>query len=103
VIARVWRGVVARDRRDEYVAYVDATGVAEYRAAPGCTVSMILTRELGDGSRVEVVAFSVWADAAALRTFTGPDVDAMVLYPEDEGFLLEPPTLIHYEVGSLHR
>jgi hypothetical protein len=103
MIARVWRGVVARDRRAEYVAYVDSTGVAEYREARGCTVSMILTRELGDGTRVEVVAFSVWDDEAAIRAFTGPDLDAMVLYPEDEEFLVEPPTLVHYEVSSLQR
>jgi hypothetical protein len=102
VIARVWRGVVARGRGAEYVAYVDATGVAEYREAPGCAVSMILTRELED-DRVEVVAFSVWLDEDAIRAFAGPEIEAMVLYPEDEAFLLEPPTLVHYEVGSLHR
>jgi hypothetical protein len=50
-----------------------------------------------------VVAFSVWDDEAAIRAFTGPDVDAMVLYPEDEEFLVEPPTLVHYEVSSLQR
>ena len=100
MIARVWRGVVARDRRDEYVAYVDATGVAEYREAPGCPVSMILTREL-DAERVEVVAFSVWDTQASIQAFTGPDINAMVLYPQDQAFLLEPPTLVHYQVGSL--
>lgn len=103
MIARVWRGVVPADRAAEYVDYVDATGVAEYRRAPGCAVSMILTRELPGTSHAEVVAFSVWADEAAIAAFTGPDIEAMVLYPEDEQFLLEPPTLVHYGVGSLQR
>lgn len=102
MIARRWRGVVARARRDEYVAYVDATGVAEYRRTPGCLVSMILTREL-PADQVEVVAFSVWESADALRAFIGPDIDAMAAYPEDEAFLLEPPTLEHSRVDALQR
>lgn len=100
MIARVWRGVVERDRADEYVAYVDATGVTEYRKAPGCRVSMILTREL-DAARIEVVAFSVWDTEASIQAFTGPDINAMVLYPQDRAFLLEPPTLLHFQAASL--
>ncbi len=106
MIARVWRGVVARDRRADYVTYVDATGVAEYRQAPGCRVSMILTRDLDgtDGGRetprAEVIAYSVWDDEAAIRAFAGPDIDTMVLYAEDQDFLLDVPTLTHHHVHS---
>jgi hypothetical protein len=100
MIARVWRGVVARDRHKEYVAYVEATGVAEYRRTPGCRVSAILTRELDGGQRVEVTAFSIWETEDHIRAFAGPDIDAMVLYPEDEAYLLEPPTLVHHAVAS---
>ena len=102
MIARVWRGLVARARKAEYVAYVDATGVAEYREAPGCPVSTTSTREM-DAARVEVVAFSVWDTEASIQAFTGPNINAMVLYPLDQAFLLEPPTLVHYQVDSLQR
>ncbi len=114
MIARVWRGVVAAGRRQDYITYVDATGVAEYRQAEGCRLSMILTRDLDidpDTSesdiqnqhstpRVEVFAFSIWDSEAAIQAFAGPDINAMVLYPEDQDFLLEPPTLVHHHVDS---
>ena len=114
MIARVWRGVVARDRQAEYVAYVDNTGAAEYRHAQGCRLSMILTRDLDATSdagestardwsgtpRVEVIAFSIWDSEAAIQAFAGPDINAMVLYPEDQDFLLEPPTLLHHRVDT---
>jgi hypothetical protein len=128
MIARVWRGVVAHDRYQAYVAYVDATGVAEYRRAPGCRLSAILTRDLEPGDaadrdydetgaaasartpagaaptepslHVEVIAFSIWDSLSDIQAFAGHDINAMVLYPEDEHYLLEPPTLVHHQVTS---
>lgn len=112
MIARVWRGVIARDRQADYVTYVDDTGVAEYRQAEGCRLSMILTRDLDTDTsesdsqkqhstpRVEVIAFSIWDSESAIQAFAGPDINAMVLYPEDQDYLLEPPTLVHHQVDS---
>jgi len=114
MIARVWRGVVARDRQAAYVTYVDTTGVAEYRRADGCRLSMILTRDLANDpdtsendtraphhtSRAEVIAFSIWDSEAAIQAFAGEDINAMVLYPEDKDFLLETPSLTHHQVDS---
>jgi len=99
VIARVWTGVVAFDRLDAYIAYVDATGVGAYRQIAGNRAAHILTRDLG-GNRGELVAFSLWDDVEAIRRFAGDDITAMVLYAEDHDYLLEPPTLTHYEVHS---
>ena len=101
MIARVWTGVVASDDRDSYVAYVEATGVGEYRNTPGCVLATVLTRELDDEGRTEVTAFSIWEDEASVRAFAGDDVNAMVLYPEDERYLLGAPQLRHYQVASL--
>jgi hypothetical protein len=94
VIARTWTGVVGTERVADYVAYVRETGVEEYVRTPGCRQALVLTRALG-GGRSEVVALSLWDDEASLRAFTGPDVEAMVLYPEDQAFLLAEPTLTH--------
>lgn len=99
MIARVWTGVVDADRVVEYVVYVEETGVEGYRRTPGCRLASTLTRDLGDG-RAEVVAFSIWEDVADIARFTGSDVDAMVLYPEDDAYLLEPPSLRHHDVHS---
>ncbi|MEO8828653.1 hypothetical protein [Lapillicoccus sp.] len=106
--------MIAHDRQADYVTYVDDTGVAQYRQAEGCRLSMILTRDLemdpdtseSDSQthhstpRVEVIALSIWDSEAAIRAFAGPDINAMVLYFEDQDFLLEPPTLVHHQVDS---
>ncbi len=101
MIARVWSGVVATEQVDEYVGYVRDTGVSAYARTDGCRVATTLVRTLGSG-RSEVVAFSVWESESHLRAFTGDDIGEMVLYPEDERFLLEPRILVHHEVRSFH-
>ena len=35
MIARIWRAATAADRADDYVEYLDRTGVSEYRAFVG--------------------------------------------------------------------
>ena len=102
MIARVWIGVVARRDRDAYVAYVEATGMGEYRGSPGCTLAVILTRDL-DESRTEITAFSLWKSTSAVQAFAGDDITAMVLYPEDENYLLQEPELRHHEVAGTTR
>jgi hypothetical protein len=99
MIARIWRGVVDTARAAEYARYVEATGVGAYRQTPGNEVAYTLTRDLLDGT-TEVVAFSVWVDVAAVRRFAGEDIDAMVLYPEDDDYLLAPPSLTHHHVAE---
>ena len=99
MIARVWVGVVAHRDRDAYVAYVEATGVGEYRRTPGCSLPTILTRDL-DESRTEITAFSLWESPTAIQAFAGDDITAMVLYPEDAKYLIGEPELRHYDVAS---
>ena len=57
MIARWWRGWVATDRAAEYVAYINGTGIAEYRRTPGNLGAQMWTRDLGD-NRTEVVTVS---------------------------------------------
>ena len=100
MIGRVWTGVVARAELAEYVTYVEDTGAAEYRQADGCLLASVMTRPL-DPERAEVAAVSVWETEVDLQRFTGEDIDVMRLYPEDEAFLLEPPSLVHHDLTSL--
>jgi hypothetical protein len=99
MIARLWTGVVDVERLSEYVDYVRDTGVAEYRRTPGNLGAWILTRHREDGS-AEVLVLSLWRGREDLRAFTGDDVEAMVLYPEDSAYLLTEPTLTHYSVAD---
>ena len=99
MIARIWCGVVRADSVAEYTRYVHDTGVAEYRRTPGNRGAEILTRDLDDGT-AEILAVSRWDGWDDIRRFAGDDVDAVVLYPEDERYLMGASRLSHYEVDS---
>ena len=98
MIARTWRGWVRSEDRAAYAAYVEETGMAQYRRTPGNVAAHLLTRDLGDG-RAEVVTVSLWASLDDVRAFAGDDVEAAVFYPEDDRYLVDRErTVTHYEV-----
>jgi heme-degrading monooxygenase HmoA len=98
VIARIWRGWVSTPRAAEYVAYIERTGIAEYRATPGNLGAQMLTRDLADG-RTEVLTVSWWESLKSIHGFAGDDISVAVFYPEDDDFLVDRETTVnHYEV-----
>jgi heme-degrading monooxygenase HmoA len=100
VIARIWRGSVRTEDRDAYVAYIEGTGMAEYRQTPGNRGASMLTRDLDDG-RTEVVTLSFWESRDAIRGFAGDDIARAVFYPEDDRYLVDRETTVtHYEVHA---
>ena len=102
MIARMWRGWVRTEDRDAYAAYVEETGVAQYRETAGNRGAHILLRDLDDG-RTEIVALSFWTSYEAIRGFAGEDIDTAVYYPEDDRYLVQrEDTVTHYEVQDPH-
>ena len=98
MIARMWRGWVATVDRDAYVAYIEDTGMAEYRQTAGNRGAHMLTRDLGDG-RTEIVTLSFWESREAITGFAGEDIGRAVFYPEDDRYLVgREETVTHYEV-----
>lgn len=96
-ILREWRAEIRRARRDEYVAYVQATGIAAYLDTPGNLGATIATRDL-DERRSEIVVLSWWRDREAVRAFAGEDIDRARYFPADDRFLLtRPDTVQHYD------
>jgi heme-degrading monooxygenase HmoA len=96
-IARLWRGVVRTTDADEYADYIRDTGFAAYGRTPGNRGAWLLRRD--DEDTTEFIAFSVWDDAESIRAFAGEDIEAAVLYPEDERFLIDGDSSIaHYDV-----
>jgi heme-degrading monooxygenase HmoA len=100
MIARIWRGATRAGDAEAYVAYLEETGLKEYRATPGNAGAWVLWRTVGD--RAEIVTLSLWPDMDAVRGFAGDDVERAVFYPEDDRFLVERAlTAEHYEaVGA---
>jgi heme-degrading monooxygenase HmoA len=97
LIARTWRGVVKRDDAEEYAQYIRETGFAEYGETAGNRGAWMLRRD--DGDRTEFITLSLWDSEDAIRAFAGrDDIEAAVLYPEDERYLIGGSTVAHYEV-----
>jgi heme-degrading monooxygenase HmoA len=96
MIARIWRGVVRLDDADVYADYVRETGFAKYARTPGNRGAWMLRRDEGD--RTEILTLSLWDSVDAIRAFAGDDIEAAVLYPEDERYLVGESTVTHYHV-----
>ena len=99
MIARTWHGVTPASKADEYVDYLNQTGVPEYRATPGNLGVYVLRRLEGD--KAHFLLLTLWESEEAIKRFAGADMEKAKYYPEDEQFLLElEPNVTHYEVIS---
>jgi heme-degrading monooxygenase HmoA len=97
MIARTWHGVVPAAKADEYVEYLNKTGLPEYRATPGNLGVYMLRRMEGD--KAHFLLLTLWESEEAIKRFAGADMEKAKYYPEDEDFLLEKePYVTHYEV-----
>lgn len=97
MIARIWHGVTPAEKADEYLGYLNRTGVPDYRATPGNRGAYVL-REVRDGE-ARFLTLSFWDSMDAIKAFAGPNPGEARYYPEDQEFLLGfEPTVRHYEV-----
>ncbi|MFC0680521.1 hypothetical protein ACFFGH_22030 [Lysobacter korlensis] len=97
-IMRIWSGKIRTVDREVYAAYVDETGIREYRSTPGNLEAYLLLRDLPDGV-TEILAVSHWESRAAIEAFAGQDIDRAVYYPEDDRYLVERDEVVrHFEV-----
>ena len=100
MIARMWRGWTSADDADAYVAYVEQTGIKEYRATPGNRGAWILRRVQDD--RAEFLTLSFWDSLDAIREFAGEDVEQAVFYPDDDRYLVDRELRVaHYHIQTL--
>ena len=97
MIARTWHGRVRAGEAERYQAYLEATGLPDYRRTPGNRGVYVLRRAEGDV--VHFLLLTLWESWEAIRAFAGDEPERARYYPEDERFLLElEPTVTHYEV-----
>ena len=98
MIARTWHGVTDASKADEYLDYLNKTGVAEYRATQGNLGVYVLRRI--EGNKAHFLLLTLWESEEAIKRFAGSDMEKAKYYPEDEQFLLElEPTVKHYKVA----
>jgi heme-degrading monooxygenase HmoA len=98
-VVRMWSGWIRSIDREAYGAYLEETGLREYRQTPGNLGALVMFRAEGD--RTEVTTVSFWTDRESITAFAGDDITRAVFYPEDDAYLLERDTRTrHYEIDS---
>jgi len=99
MIARVWQGRTRAGMGKAYYAYLEQTGLKEYRGTEGFKDVLVLTREIGE--ETEYVLITLWDNMEAVKRFAGPEPDRAVYYPEDDRYFSASerlPYVRHYEV-----
>jgi heme-degrading monooxygenase HmoA len=97
MIARTWHGMTEASKADEYLDYLNKTGVPGYRATQGNLGVYVLRRIEGD--KAHFLLLTLWESEEAIKRFAGSEFEKAKYYPEDDRFLLEfEPTVTHYEV-----
>jgi len=99
MIARTWHGRVPRAKADAYAEYLEATGLADYRATPGNRGTWLLRHDEGEVTHFTTLTF--WDSLASIVAFAGEDYERARYYPEDDAYLLErEPGVRHFDVVS---
>ena len=102
MIARIWRGVTAADRAEEYLEYLRKTGIADYTATPGNHGVEVLMRTEGDRTQFTLITY--WDSIDAVKAFAGDQPEVARFYPEDDDYLIDRElTAEHHEVAKIRR
>jgi heme-degrading monooxygenase HmoA len=97
MIARIWHGVTPAAKADEYLDFLNRSGVPDYQRTPGNRGVYVLRRLEGD--RAHFLTLTFWDSLKAIEGFAEEDVEKAKYYPEDKDFLLEfEPKVVHYDV-----
>lgn len=95
MIARIWRGVTEAAKADEYVEYLEITGMKDYRSTPG-NLGVYVLRQIEDG-KAEFLLLTLWESVQAIKAFAGPDYERAVYYPDDGKFFPEHERDLHVQ------
>jgi heme-degrading monooxygenase HmoA len=99
VIARMWHGMTATEKADEYSEFLRERAIPDYQSVPGNLSVHILRRE--EGKRTHFTTLTFWESMEAIEKFAGTPVDRAKYYDEDGEFLLEfEPRVTHWEVAG---
>jgi len=87
MIMRIWHGRTARERADDYAAFLTLRAIPDYRGTAGNLEVAILRRDEAEVSHFLTV--TRWESDDAIRAFAGRELLKAKYYAEDKEFLLE--------------
>ena len=91
-VLREWRAEIRRALKEEYVQYVNATGLAAYLRTPGNLGASVAVRDL-DSERTEIVTLSWWTDTEAIKAFAGRNTGARAISPTTTASCSRAPSM----------
>ena len=98
MIARIWWGRTKAEDYEDYVTYLEESGVPALEDTPGNQGVLVLRRIEGEEAEFGVISF--WTSLDDVKAFAGEDVDTARYFPEDKRYLLEfTPKLKHFDVA----
>ena len=96
MITRMWHGKTKAEHSDEYLNYVEETGIKDYKAIEGNISAKILRRI--EGNICHFMTVTEWESFESIIKFAGKDYKKARYYPEDKQYLLDfEENVIHYE------
>jgi len=98
-ITRIWHGIAKVEHADEYLDFLEQSGVSDYKSIDG-NLSVEILRRI-DGDKCHFWTVTKWDSYESIKKFAGEDFEKAKYYPEDKNFLLEfEPNVIHCETFS---
>jgi heme-degrading monooxygenase HmoA len=95
-ITRIWHGITKATDAEAYLAYLEKTGVDDYKKTPGNLGVQILRKIEGD--RCHFWTVTQWDSYESIKEFAGPEYEKARYYQEDKNYLLSfEPQVIHCE------
>ena len=95
-ITRIWHGMTKAEHADEYLKYVEDTGMKDYKTVNGNISAKLLRRIEGDICHFLTV--TEWDSYDSIKKFTGNDFQKARYYSLDKKYLLEfEENVVHYE------
>jgi len=100
MLVRMWHGMTRAEDAPEYLRFLEARAVPDYRSVPGNLGVQILHRL--EGARAHFLTVTWWESRAAIAAFAGENIELAKYYPEDSRFLLEfERTVTHWEAAGI--
>ena len=95
-ITRMWHGKTKAKHADQYLKYIEETGLADYKSVRG-NLSVKILRSI-EGNICHFQTITEWDSYENIKKFAGNDFEKARYYPEDKKYLLEfEQNVTHYE------
>ena len=95
-ITRIWHGRTKAEHADEYLEFLIATGVSDYRSVEG-NLSVEIWRKVED-DMCHFWTVTKWDSYDSIARFAGIEIANAKYYPDDSKYLLEFEREVeHYE------